>query len=89
MSCCNANFSSDDHDLQVVDTPIPMTIYGSFLYFPEQVAGGVIVFYMATLGNERSAPVRLYKNGKKNIPECLRFLLEEQRLGDLLGIGAQ
>lgn len=47
---------------------------------------GVIVFYNATLGNERSAPVRLYKNGNRDIPECLEFLLQEQRLGDLLGI---
>ncbi len=50
---------------------------------------GVIVFYKATLGNECSAPVRLYQNGKRNIPECLQFLLQEQRLGDLLGIGTQ
>ena len=50
---------------------------------------GVIVFYKATLGNERCAPVRLYKNGNRDIPECLRFLLQEQRLGDLLGIGAK
>lgn len=50
---------------------------------------GVIVFYNATLGNERSAPVRLYKNGQRDIPKCLSFLLQEQRLGDLLGIGTQ
>lgn len=50
---------------------------------------GVIVFYNATLGNEHSAPVRLYKNGNRAIPECLHFLLQERRLGDLLGIDTQ
>ena len=50
---------------------------------------GVIVFNNATLGNECSAKVKLYMNKGKNIPNCLRFLLQEQRLGDLLGIGLQ
>ena len=50
---------------------------------------GLLVFYHATLGNERSAPVRLYRNGNRDIPECLQFLLQEQRLGDLLGLSAQ
>ena len=50
---------------------------------------GVIVFNNATLGNECSAQVKLYKNKGKSIPDCLRFLLQEQRLGDLLGIGLQ
>ena len=50
---------------------------------------GIIVLNNATLGKERCAQVKLYKNKGKNIPNCLRFLLQEQRLGDLLGIGLQ
>lgn len=61
---------------------------GNFLEYLSCV-NGVLVFYQATLGNERGTPVRLYQNGQKNIPECLQFLLQEQRLGDLLGIGTQ
>ena len=34
----------------------------------------------------RDANVQLFKNGERNIPECLHFLLSKQRLGTLLGI---
>ena len=48
--------------------------------------GGVIVFEHAVLGNEVRAKVQLFRNGDANIPESLRFLSEEQRLGALLGL---
>ena len=47
---------------------------------------GVMVFNHAVLGNEISARVRLFRNGDANIPDRFHFLLEEQKLGDLLGI---
>ena len=47
----------------------------------------IIVVGNAVLGAERNAPVRMYQNGNKCIPECLQFLLQERRLGVLLGIG--
>ena len=47
---------------------------------------GVVVFYHAVLGNEFGAKVRLFRNGDKEIPECLVFLSNEQRLGKLLGL---
>ena len=46
---------------------------------------GVIVFDNMVLGAERSARVKLYQNGSRHIPECLRFLLRERRSDDLLG----
>lgn len=47
---------------------------------------GVIVFGNAVLGRERNAPVQLYSNGKRFIPDSLKFLLQNQKLGNLLGI---
>ena len=35
----------------------------------------------------KNSPVRIYQNGNKCIPECLQFLLQERKLGGLLGIG--
>lgn len=49
---------------------------------------GVIVFGHAVLGNEVGARVQLFRNGDANIPDCLRFLSEERRLGALLGLRA-
>lgn len=48
---------------------------------------GVIVFDNAVLGNEIGARVQLFRNGGAPIPTCLQFLLDERRMGDLLGIG--
>ena len=48
---------------------------------------GVIVFDNTVLGNEIGARVQLFRNGDAPIPLCLWFLLDEQRMGDLLGIG--
>ena len=55
--------------------------------FSESLSGidGVIVFDNMVLGAERSARVKMYQNGSRHIPECLRFLLRERRSGDLLG----
>ena len=47
---------------------------------------GVIVFGNAVLGNEIGSRVRLFRNGNAKIPTCLDFLLEEMKLGHLIGI---
>ena len=47
---------------------------------------GVIVFDNATLGNERGALVKLYRNGQEHIPDCLKCLLQGRPLGPLIGL---
>ena len=47
---------------------------------------GVIVFDQAAPRNEQTARVQLFRNGNARVPECLHFLLEESKLGRLLGI---
>ena len=47
---------------------------------------GVVVVGNAVLGNEYGAKVQLFRNGNADIPECLHFLFEEQRLEVLLGL---
>ena len=47
---------------------------------------GVIVVTNGTLGYEKTAQVRLYRNAGTDIPNCLESLRNTQRLGDLLGI---
>ena len=47
---------------------------------------GVLVFNNATLGRERTAHVRLYRNGQEEIPDSLKCLLHGCNLGSLLGL---
>ena len=47
---------------------------------------GVLVFNNATLGRERAAHVRLYRNGQEQIPDSLKCLLHGCNLGSLLGL---
>ena len=88
INVCHSDSFSDDPEQAIFGAGRSGGDEGNFR---KDLSGvdGVIVFYNATLGNERNAPVRLYKNGDRAIPECLEFLLQEQRLGDLLGIGTQ
>lgn len=53
---------------------------------PLSRVNGIIVFDHAVLGAERNSRVRIYQNGNKCIPDCLKFLLQEKKSGDLLGI---
>lgn len=45
---------------------------------------GVIVVGKAYMGAERMAPVKLFRNGNKEIPDFLHFLEEKQIFGNLL-----
>lgn len=47
---------------------------------------GVIVFSQALPDNLSQSSVRLFRNGRKEIPAKLEFLLRERQTGDLLGI---
>lgn len=47
---------------------------------------GVIVVHNGTLGNEKIAGVKLYRNGNATIPKCLQFLLDYNSFGSLLGL---
>ena len=47
---------------------------------------GVIVVGNACMGAEKMAPVKLFRNGNKEIPDFLHFLEEKQTFGDLLGL---
>lgn len=56
--------------------------------FRESLSGvtGVLVFSHATLGMERSAPVRLFLNPSRRPPKYLDFLRRERRLAELIGM---
>ena len=45
---------------------------------------GVIVAGNACMGAERMAPIKLFRNGNKEIPDFLHFLKEKQTFGNLL-----
>ena len=47
---------------------------------------GVIALSHSVLGAEIGTAVRMFRNGDANIPDCLRFLLEERKLGSLIGM---
>ncbi len=47
---------------------------------------GVIVFDNATLGNERTAHVKRYRNGRELIPDSLESLMHGCNLGTLIGL---
>ena len=46
----------------------------------------VIVVGKAVLGHERGTKAQMFRNGDAEIPESLRFILEEQKYEDILGI---
>ena len=80
--------------LEELDVEVGNVIYGAgaggekrleFSPFLRDI-NGVLVFNNATLGNERTAHLRLYRNGEERIPECLKVLLHGRELGPLLGL---
>ena len=84
-NACHSEFSWDEGDIRraLFDDP------DSGDQFDESLSSlsGVVVFENVVLGNELSARVKLYRNGIATVPKCLRSLLEERKLRDLLGIG--
>ena len=47
---------------------------------------GVIVFHKATIGREWGAPVQMYANPGRHVPECLGFLRQDRSLAGLIGM---
>lgn len=86
VNVCHSDYSWGEERGAVYGRPAPIVDQDAFSEPLSRVAG-VIVFGNATLGRERIAPVQLYRNANKCIPECLHFLANESSSGQLLGIG--
>ena len=61
------------------------TVDGRFAGHLEHL-NGVVPVNNGVLGNEDNALVRVFRNGTKPLPECLRPLLAGMPMGELLGI---
>lgn len=89
VNVCNPDFGWNLDELRAIhgsDAPQrPGPASRRFSPYLSRVAG-VLVFGNATLGMERKARVRLHANPHRHIPECLQPLLQEQILGDALGL---
>lgn len=90
VNVCDDDFVWSGHDEMIISQVLfkasdSLRQSGNFRKSLSHV-NGVIVCTNAVLGNEIEARVQLYRNGDAHIPERLLFLLEEQKLGDLLGI---
>ena len=92
VNVCDADFAWSGGDAIIIRRALfkKAGLLEQSEYFRESLSqvNGVIIFTRAVLGNEISARVQLYRNGDAHIPERLHFLFEEQKLGDLLGIGS-
>ena len=91
VNVCSTDFAWDLDEIRAVHEPGAEDRAGAgtrpFKSYLSRVAG-VMVFGNPTLGMEPAAPVQLHQNPKRRLPECLQSLLAEQKLGDLLGFGA-
>ncbi len=91
INVCNPDFGWNLDEIRAIHEPdsLHRTVTGTRPFKPylSRVAG-VLVFGNATLGMERAARVQLHQNPARRLPECLRPLLAEQKLGTLLGFGA-
>ena len=84
INACHSEYLRDDDRRALfgcIDVEITRETFVRFL----SPVSGVIVFSNATLGCEKGAPVQLYGNTGKCIPQCLQFLRQETRLGELIG----
>ena len=90
INVCNPDFGWELDEIRAIHEPDSLhrtdTETRPFKPYLSRVAG-VMVVGNGTLGMERVAPVRLHHNPQNRLPECLQFLLAEQKLGDLLGLG--
>ena len=87
VNACHSEFFWDDIDIKRALCAYPYSIETPETFYEIlSCISGVIIFENTILGNEVAARVQLYRNGDASIPACLQFLLEEQRLGDLLSI---
>lgn len=84
VNACHSEFSWGDESDAIFGN---QELVSDCSVFADKMAelNGVIVFDNAVLGAERSARVKLYRNGNMSIPECLQCLVSERALGGLLG----
>lgn len=83
VNVCHSEFWWGDEREAIFGRSTPISEQEAFSE-PLSRVSGVIVFGNAVLGAERNSRVKLYTNMGKRIPECLRFLLQERSLGELL-----
>ena len=94
VNICNPDFAWNLDEIRAIHAPDAPIHAGSdarkslFAPYLSRVAG-VLIVDKATLGRERAARVRLYQNPQRRLPDCLRFLLAEQRLGNLIGFAGE
>lgn len=86
INACHSEYSWGDELRAIYGRSDPIVGQHQFARFLSRVAG-VISFGNATLGNERSAPVRLYDNLGRSVPDCLRQLRQETSFGKLVSLG--
>ena len=85
VNICHSEFCAGDELKAIYGQSDPIIGQDSF-YQSLSRAAGVIVIGNATLGAERSAPVRMYENPNRGTPGCLRFLRKETSFGGLIGL---
>lgn len=85
VNICHSDYWLDDELRAIYDSSDPIVGQDIFSRSLSRVAG-VIVIGNATLGRERIAPVRLYENPGRGVPDCLRFLRQETSFGGLIGL---
>ncbi len=88
VNICNPDFAWNLDELRAIHAPDSPEETGvenrPFAPYLSRAAA-VLICDNATLGAERIARVRLYQNPQRQLPDCLRLLFAEQRLGGLLG----
>ena len=84
INVCHSDCFQGDEQEAIYGRPDPDVDQDALAKFLSPVAG-VIAFGNAILGCEIGAPVQLYGNVDKGVPECLQFLRQEKKLGELLG----
>jgi len=89
INACHRLFGSEELEEEVgrvIYNDVSGTVTGlDFAYLYRDV-NGVLVFDNATLGNERTTHVKLYRNGQELIPDSLESLLHGCNLGSLIGL---
>ncbi|MDE0250346.1 MAG: hypothetical protein OXK72_04990 [Gammaproteobacteria bacterium] len=85
VNVCHSEYSSGDELTAIYGSLDPVVGQNRFSRPLSRIAG-VIVIGNAILGQERGAPVRLYENPDRGIPECLQFLQKETSFGELIGL---
>ena len=93
VNICNPDFGWNLDEIRAIyarDAPIHTGAGAGKSLFARYLSGvaGVLIVENGTLGAERMARVRLHHNPQRRLPECLRPLLAESRLGDWLGTAA-